>query len=338
MTKTLNRMADLYSRLSDIGFPPKYVREVALPDWWCDEFEQSDGAAIDAASYAARRLNLDLDSLLEQGSVPSFKLTGNPKFKTIKGSDCNKFKIATALCNRVAELVSAACINDYQPIDRLSIQEIRNILISNNGIVSLDSVLGFCWQRGIPVFHYNKFPKNTKKFHGMVTYAGDRPVIVISLQDLSPSRLLFILVHEIGHIYKGHVSIETGSMIDEKVDLNSVDEEEVAANEVAGELLFGRANTIYHLSNQYKGERLANCAKKIAERDRISPGLIAWNYGWEKNKKEQWGITRNAVSILEPASNAPLQINQYLQDRLDWDRLSDDSQDHLNLFLKLEGN
>jgi Zn-dependent peptidase ImmA (M78 family) len=338
MTKTLNRMADLYSRLSDIGFPPKYVREVALPDWWCDEFEQSEGAAIDAASYAARRLNLDLDSLLEQGSVPSFKLTGNPKFKTIKGSDRNKFKIATALCNRVAELVSAACINDYQPIYNLTIQQIRNILISNNGIVSLDSVLGFCWQRGIPVFHYNKFPKNTKKFHGMVTYASDRPVIVISLQDLSPSRLLFILVHEIGHIYKGHVSIETGSMIDEKVDLNSVDEEEVAANEVAGELLFGRANMIYHLSNQYKGERLANCAKQIAERDRISPGLIAWNYGWEKDKKEQWGITRNAVSILEPGSNAPLQINQYLQNQLDWDRLSDDSQDHLNLFLKLEGN
>jgi hypothetical protein len=217
MTKTLNRMADLYSRLSDIGFPPKYVREVALPDWWCDEFEQSDGAVINAASYAARRLNLDLDSLLKQGSVPSFNLTGKPKFKTIKGSDCNKFTIATALCNRIAELVSTACINEYQPLDNLSIQQIRGILLSNNGIVCLESVLKFCWQ-------------------------------------------------------------------------------------------------------------IANCAKQIAERDRIAPGLIAWNYGWEKDKKDQWGITRNAVSILELEANAPLQINQYLQDQLDWDRLSDDNQ------------
>jgi Zn-dependent peptidase ImmA (M78 family) len=314
MTKTLNRMADLYSRLSQIGFPPKYVREVALPDWWCDEFEQSDGAAIDAASYAARRFNLDLDSLLEPESSPSFNLTGNPKFKTVKGSDCTKFTIATALCNRIAELVADACINDYQPLHNLSIQEIR----------------------GIPVLHYNNFPKKTKKFHGMVTYMGDRPIIVISLQDLSPSRLLFILVHEIGHIYKEHISAEIGSMIDEKVDLNSVDLEEIEANEVAGELLFGRANMIYHLSNQYKGERLADCAKQIAARDRIAPGLIAWNYGWEKDKKEQWGITRNAVNILEPEANAPAQINQYLQDRLDWDKLSDDNQYHLKLALNLE--
>ena len=91
MTKTLNRMADLYSRLSQIGLPKKYVQEVALPDWWCDEFEQSEGAVINAASYAARRLNLDLESLLESKSLPTFNLTGKPKFKAVKGSDCNKF-------------------------------------------------------------------------------------------------------------------------------------------------------------------------------------------------------------------------------------------------------
>jgi IrrE N-terminal-like domain len=335
MTKTLNRMADLYSRLSDIGFPPKYVREVALPDWWCDEFEQSDGAAIDAASYAARRFNLDLDSLLEQGTVPSFNLTGKPKFKTIKGSDCNKFTIATALCNRIAELVSTACVDEYQPLDNLSIQQIREILLSNNGIVCLESVLKFCWQRGIPVFHYNKFPKNTQKFHGMVTYAGDRPVIVISLQDLSPSRLLFILVHEIGHIYKGHVSVETGSMIDEKVELDSIDEEEVEANEVAGELLFGRANIGYYFPHQHNSKGLAKYVGKLAERDRISAGLIAWNYAWNTGK---WAFTRKALTILEPETNAPQQINQYLQDQLDWDKLSDDNQDHLKLSLKLEDN
>jgi IrrE N-terminal-like domain len=336
MTKTLNRMADLYSRLSKIGFPQKYVREVALPDWWCDEFEQSDGAAIDAASFAARRFNLDLDSLLEPERLPSFNLIGNPKFKTIKGSDCNKFTVATALCNRVAELVSYACANEYQSLNDLSIQEIRNIILENDGIVNLESVLNFCWQRGIPVLHYNNFPKNTSKFHGMVTYMGNRPVIVISLKDVSPSRLLFVIVHEIGHIYKGHISPEIGSMIDEKVNLNSVDKEEIEANEIAGELLFGRANTIYYLPNQFRGERLAKCAEDIAGRDRIAPGLVAWNYGWEKDKKEQWGIARNAVSILEPEANAPLQINQCLQSHLDWDKLSDDSQDHLKLFLKLE--
>jgi IrrE N-terminal-like domain len=336
MKKTLNRMADLYSRLLQIGFPQKYVREIALPGWWCDEFEKSDGAAIDAASYAARRFNLDLSSLLELETSPRFNLTGNPKFKTIKGSDCNKFTIATALCNRVAELVSFACINEYNPLNNLSIQQIRDILLANNGIVSLESVMKFCWQRGIPILHYNNFPEKTKKFHGMVTHVGSRPVVVISLQDISPSRLLFIIVHEIGHIYKKHISAEIGSMIDEKVDLNSVDEEEIEANEFAWELLSGRADMRYNLPNQHQGKRLAIRAEEIGERDRLSPGLIAWNYGW--NKKNEWGITRKAIGILEPEANAPLQINQYLQDRLDWDKLSDDSQDHLKLSLKLEDN
>jgi hypothetical protein len=257
MTKTLNRMADLYSRLSKIGFPPTYVREVALPDWWCDEFEQSDGAAIDAASYAARRLNLDLESLLEPESLPSFNFTGKPKFKAIKGSDCNKFTISMALCNGIAELVSYACIDEYQPLNNISIQEIRNTILEKDGIINLESVLKFCWQRGIPVIHYNNFPEKTKKFHGMVTCVGGRPVIIISLQDISPSRLLFIIVHEIGHLYKNHISAEVGSMIDEKVDLNSVDEEELEANEIASEFLFGRANSGYYFRRQYNGKGLA---------------------------------------------------------------------------------
>ena len=333
MTKTLNRMADLYSRLSQIGFPKKYVQEVALPDWWCDEFEQSDGAAINAASYAARRLNLDLDSLLEVESLPSFNLIGTPKFKTIKGSDCNKFTISTALCNGMAELVSYACINEYQSLNNISIQEIRNTILEKDGIINLESVLKFCWQRGIPVIHYNNFPEKTKKFHGMVTYSGGRPVIIISLQDISPSRLLFIIVHEIGHLYNNHVSAEIGYMIDEKVELNSVDKEELEANEIAGEFLFGKANIGYYFRRQYSGKGLAKYVKEIAEKDRVSAGLIAWNYAWNTGK---WAFTKKALAILEPEANAPRQINKYLQDRLDWDKLSEDNQDHLKLSLKLE--
>lgn len=58
-------MSDLYDRLLSIGFPSEFVQEHVLPDWWCPEFEETDGAAIKAASYAARRLNLDLGSILD---------------------------------------------------------------------------------------------------------------------------------------------------------------------------------------------------------------------------------------------------------------------------------
>jgi Zn-dependent peptidase ImmA (M78 family) len=333
MTQTLNRMADLYSRLTQLGFPKQYVQDLVLPDWWCEDFEQSDGAVIDAASYAARRLNLNLDSLLEQNTSPSFNHAGNPKFKAIKGSDCNKFTIATALCNRVAELVSYACINEYQPLNDLSIENLRQLLLEKNGIINLEAALELCWERGIPVFHANNFPKAAKKFQGMVTYKEDRPVIVISFLDVSPSRLLFIAAHEMGHLYRGHISNKIGSMIDETVDSNSVDEKEIEANEFAGELLLGRPNMSYDLPDQYQGQRLADCAQRIAIRDKIDPGLVAWNYG---HSKKQWGLATKAARLLEPNANAPLQINQYLENQIDWDKLSDDNQDHLKLFLKLE--
>ena len=62
----MNKMANLYNQLAQLGFDKKFVQDFVLPDWWCPEFEQTDGAAIDAAAYASRRLDLDLDSLLDQ--------------------------------------------------------------------------------------------------------------------------------------------------------------------------------------------------------------------------------------------------------------------------------
>jgi hypothetical protein len=60
MTHTPIKIKDIYNRLAAIGFPQQFVRKQVLPEWWCDEYDQTEGAAIDAASYAARRLNINL--------------------------------------------------------------------------------------------------------------------------------------------------------------------------------------------------------------------------------------------------------------------------------------
>jgi Zn-dependent peptidase ImmA (M78 family) len=273
---------------------------------------------------------------------PKFNIIGLPKFKATKNEDPQQLMIATSLCSRIAELVASSCKIPYESFSNISVRNIRENILKKYGIVDSKSILAFCWDRGIPVFYCNMFPPKAKKFHGMAIFVNDRPVIVISLKDISPSRLLFIIVHELGHIYKAHISSDAPLMVDEKVDLdlNSDDEEEIEANEFAGELLFGKANMSYILRDQYKGQRLADCAQQLATRDKISPGLIAWNYGWSKGNqgKEQWGITRTAINILEPDANAPLEINQYLEKQIDWDRLSDDNQEHLHVFLELPGN
>jgi Zn-dependent peptidase ImmA (M78 family) len=337
MTQTLTNMSDLYDRLSKIGFPQHFIQDQVLPDWWCPEFEESAGAVVEAASYAARRLSLDLNSILDNEESIAFTSIGQPKFKSQQGSDSEKMKISTALSHRISELVAYSCINDYQSVEEISIEQIRKNLIENSETICLDSLLEFCWQRGIPVIHCNNFPNGAAKFHGMATWIEDRPVIVISLKDLSPSRLLFIVAHELGHIYKGHISGEFGFMVDQKIDLGSIDKEEVEANEFAGELLLGKANMSYYFPQQYNGQGLASYCLRIATRDQISPGLIAWNYAWKDPlEKKRWGLARKAVSILEPEDNAPVQINHHLQNKIDWDLLSEDNQDYLRSFLRLE--
>jgi Zn-dependent peptidase ImmA (M78 family) len=335
MTQTLIKMSDLYDRLLSIGFPQEFVKQQVLPDWWCPEFEESDGAVIEAASYAARRLNLDLSSILDNQGDIVFAAIGKSKYKSQQGSDIEKMAIPTALSHRIAELVAYACRKEYQSLEQMTVKQIREHLMESYGIISLESLLNFCWQRGIAVVHCDNFPKTTTKFHGMATWVQERPVIIISLNDLSPSRLLFIVAHELGHIYKRHVSSENEFMMDQKIDLGSLDEEEVEANEFACELLLGKANMSYYFPNQYNGQGLAQYCQKIATRDRLSPGLIAWNYAWSRG---QWSIARKALKILEPDSNAPNQINHHLQDQLDWEKLSEDNQDHLRSFSGLEDN
>jgi hypothetical protein len=62
----MNKMSSLYNKLAQLGFDKSFVQDFVLPDWWCIEFEQTEGAFIEAAAYASRKLNLDLDSLLDQ--------------------------------------------------------------------------------------------------------------------------------------------------------------------------------------------------------------------------------------------------------------------------------
>lgn len=144
--------------------------------------------------------------------------------------------------------------------------KIRTKILSDRQYIDLESVLNFCWNHGIPVVHFHEFPKGIKKFQGMVACFDKRPVIIISPKDKSFAKLLFIVLHELGHIYKNHLN--NNILIDEKVKLGNSDDEEVEANEFAIELMFGQPSKSY---NSFKkvitGEQLAELAENILKFD-----------------------------------------------------------------------
>jgi Zn-dependent peptidase ImmA (M78 family) len=335
------RMADLYQRLASVGLTKGFLLKQALPDWWCDEYEASEGSVVTAAAHIAKRLNLDLKSLLDQEAEPRFILTSQPKYKVQSGTDPQQLPVPSAIAAKVADVVASACRVNYQPIEHLSVAEIREEILKVRKYVDLEGVLDFCWNHGIAVVHFNRYPKikGVKKFDGMVACFYKRPVIVLSLNSSSPSRLLFIIAHELGHILKSHLNLMSESLlIDEKVingivNLESKDEEEIQANEVAAELLLGQPDRIYFTQRDYTTHQLASYASRVGLRDLVSPGVVALNYGWSKN---HWGSAVGALKLLEPDANAPQQINRYLLENLDWDKLGNDYQEYLELVLGLE--
>lgn len=343
MTQTQIDMTTLYNRLSQIGLPQTYVRKLALPDWWDKDFEQTSGSVTEAAAYISRRLNLNFDSLLCQDSLPVFDHAYQPKFKVQKGNHDEQLMVAYALAIRVAEIVAYGTLCPYQPIDQSTVQDIRETITQKYGQVTLEGLLTWCWDRGIPVIHFNEYP-SVRKFHGMAAYCHSeetsrhlsRPVIVISLQHLSPSKLLFILAHELGHLFCGHIGSDS-FLIDEKVNLSSDDQEETEANKFAVELLTGKADTQYHTPNCLFGPQLVKYAQRVSSENHVAPGVVANNYGWSMEQKNSkcWGAVTQALKALEKGLDAPTVINQFLTQNIEWDRLSDDNQEYLKVALRL---
>ncbi len=297
MIQTQIKMTTLYKRLSEVGFPEKFVRDKALPDWWDEEFETTPGAVVEAAAYVSRRLNLDITSLLEPSATPVFKQSCQAKFKTKQGTTNQQLLVAYCMATRIAEMVAYACVQKYNLLPAES-KLVRDEILKHQQLVNLEGLLKLCWNYGIPVVHFDGFPlaQEVYKFNAMVAFFEERPVIVISLNQCSPTRLLFILAHVLGQIIKGHVN--NYAIVYEEIEIENVDIEEIEAKVFAVEILLGKPDVASSTNYNFKGEQLAAYAQKISERD---------------------DITKT--------------INHYALQYLDLDRLDEDSQDYLKLAL-----
>jgi Zn-dependent peptidase ImmA (M78 family) len=334
-------MADLYQRLETIGLSKKYLHNHILPDWWTDEVDQTPHVQAEGALYFAHRLNLDMASLFNE-ETPRF-INVAAKFKATNGTDPARLEVAKAIASRIAEMVAYACARPYSEITALSISEIRNQILSQHSSINLMSVLDFCWSQGIPVIHFSQFPAKAKRFHGMVAHLYNRPVILVGRQDLSPAWLLFILAHELGHLVSGHLSTDS-LLVDQSIQLESDDDEENEANQVAAELLLGCSGISYDLWDKFlTSERLAAKAQEFALPSHNDPGVIALNIAWNRVQRAKttgekgiaWATSVKALKVLEPHCNAPRQINQYLAQSISWDKLKEDNQTYLKDMLNI---
>jgi hypothetical protein len=308
-------LAKMIARVSALGFPRAYV-EAQVPNWWSSNAYGSKSALAHAELTVARRLGLDIKSLLEGRPTLAQKLKA--KYKRATRYSASDVAPSTAICVALAEAVAANLRAPYERLPRRP-AEIRDFLFAHGAKrISLSALVMYSWHIGVPVIHASRLPAGLAKVDGLVVGTKTRPVVVLSKQSRFHAWLLFILAHELGHIAHGHV--ESGELlIDEAFEgltqeVEGNDSEELQANEFALELLNGTANPTYDVSLDDAPVSVAKRAMELSKDGRVDPGHILLV---QARRTGQWQEANAALrEFQEPSDDARKRINKALVDQL----------------------
>lgn len=326
----LQSMQTIYQKLAPLGLSKKYVRESGLPSWWDHKLDRNPAALLEGVGHIAERLHLDLASLLSEHQAVRFKPIPQPKFKYRKQQEAAIPEIVPQIASRIAELTTQSLQVPFVPFSQ-DCNQIRQSIVKKSEQVTLASLLEYCWEHGVAVVYFNRYPRKVRKLAGMVQWQMNRPVIILSNGDKHPAWLAFTLAHELGHLALEH--IKTGILVDtHESDSESNDVEEAEANRFAAQLLVNR------LDNCFRGRRFRNnsqlrtaVVKKIRTADSsVDASALMFNYAWHS---KQFAMARKAVNELGDPTAGDTVINSFFANHIDWDCLSDDHADHLEFVL-----
>ncbi|WP_181357637.1 ImmA/IrrE family metallo-endopeptidase [Stenomitos frigidus] len=270
-----------------------------------------------------------MQSLLSDDQPVQVKLLPDTKFKYHLQQQADIPDTSHRLASRVAELVAYGVKTPFVTISK-DVNQVRSEILQDHPQINLESILNYCWKHGVAVVYFNDYPENTRKITGMIQWQCDRPVIVLSSKKTYPAWLAFHLAHELAHLALGH--IKAGILIDDEIDQNSDDGEETAANLFAVKLLVNDLDNCFDGQEVTSGKKhLKNKINKRLQADStVDPCALAFNYAWHTGN---YKFANKAVDELNPAQNGHQIINQFLENHIDWESLTDDNSDHLDKIL-----
>jgi hypothetical protein len=325
----VDSVRSLYERLEQAGLDRKFVRKVLLPDWWDDAIAQHPTGYAEARLRIARALGLSLSQLDSGDLLKSALDETRLRCKTRRGTEPYSIRWTIALAKRAAELATRATPKPYEPLPETASQ-IRDAILQEHQWVSLDNLLVYCWQHGIPVIPLKSKPRRSKRVDGLIVRVGERPVIVLARDHRYSARLLFIVAHELGHWVSGHLSSEM-VLVENSITRVGGSREEAEANWFAVELLAGDPDRAYWVPRFLTASQLAERAQKVGERDGVDPGVVALNCAWNEGC---WAMGMGTLKILEPEPKGMLLLQQRMLESLEWSRLHEED---AQLLLRLTG-
>lgn len=312
----------LRSRLSAAGVNRNFLNSVVLPSWWEDSIAATPGGLREAAGYICAHLGYSLGSLLDEKQALSFAHKGAVKYKKARGVDEEDVSLTTHYAMGVARAVVGAMAELPAAATVPAPEEWRKTLLSlsDKPWVCLRHILQEAWKLGIPVIHLKKLPTGAKKPVALTTMVGERPVIMVLNARRSPSWIAFIVAHELGHIHHKHLK-PGQTLVDEKIDKTSDENEEGEANDFASLLLTGHRDLGLNSTRRMGIPQLAEAAATFGKNYRIAPGVAALNYGFTTG---EWPLAIGAVSLLEKNDDATVDLKQAMEAHLDLEALTED--------------
>lgn len=323
----------LLKRIGRAGFAVPFVRR-QMPEWWSAEAEREAGALTDLKVVLARRLGLDLLSVLQDGPV-AFALPDAVKFKrSVRVADEAPPEPFLAYCTAVARSVVGAMPRGSE-LPAVDAEAERNAVLSDAKVkwISLNALLRRCWtELGIAVVQIIEAPASAKGFDAAAFRINGRAVIVLVKRASHQAWASFWLAHELGHLGLGHIA-EGEAVFDESDQDDGRDKEEAAADRYGLALLGGADLVDVLAAGEANSASLASTAMAVGTSRRIDPGHLILRYA---RSTGDWEVAQAALARLSGGEDVAAVVNGIAARFLDFDAIGEDSRAALTAALALK--
>jgi hypothetical protein len=194
-------------------------------------------------------------------------------------------------------------------------------LLGVQGTVTLDVLLAFLWERGVPVIPLQTCPSPT--FQALAAVVDSVPVIVLGHRIDEPGRVAFLVAHEIAHVAYGDCQAECPIIeaSDETADDADI---EVRADAFAQSLLMGSREAPIVQAADYRA--LAEAAYKLETGAGIDAGAVIWAWA---SKTRDYASAQRALSALYRNVGAQRELLRRFESFVDLENATDSDRDLL---------
>lgn len=311
-------MADLYRRLTEVGFPPSYVRGLVLPEWWEDELAGEEENRRLAEMAISRTLKISLASLAEPQAHLTLEEERTARFKRWQAVDGRQLLPSVVVARRVCELLFAcADVPDLQ-LEGRTAEVLREQILRREPYVTLTPLVQHCWKLGVPVVHLENLPAGARRLDGLALMVSGRPCIVLASSRQSPAWLVWHLAHEVGHVGHGHVR-RSDITIDLEIDFDAESQEEREANSYAETLVYGGWSG-FRSASALPPAALAEQAREQGPVHRVHPACLITSYGFNM---KAYDVANAALKVVGVGKGGAETLRAELASRIHLERLSE---------------